>query len=104
MRRGIDDYYQQLNPNTKVRFMDSVQKLLKCCGVTSPRDYRDQIPLACCNISTSSCQTTPIEEEHVYSESISWDDHMHAFTAAIRPTAVSANDTSGYMVPFREIG
>ncbi|BHF61160.1 cd9 antigen [Sparganum proliferum] len=68
MRRGVDEYFQQVNPNTKVRFMDSVQKLLKCCGVTHPRDYRNHIPLACCNITTSSCQTTPIEEEHVYSE------------------------------------
>ncbi|TPP58963.1 Tetraspanin [Fasciola gigantica] len=69
MLQGVEEHStlrdQRERPTT---FMESIQRMLKCCGFSGPSDYKYAIPVACCDRHVSNCDSWKIELTEVYKE------------------------------------
>ncbi|KAA0191439.1 Tetraspanin [Fasciolopsis buskii] len=69
MLQGVEEHStlrdQRERPTT---FMESIQRMLKCCGFSGPSDYKYAIPVACCDRRVSNCDSWKIELTEVHKE------------------------------------
>lgn len=67
-RNQIEDVVQEEirnrfgNYSTNQKFVDGIQKELKCCGANGPDDWRGNIPASCCKELTQSGQCKSISD------------------------------------------
>ncbi|CAH8537328.1 unnamed protein product [Dicrocoelium dendriticum] len=66
---GVEEYAmlrdQRENPSP---FMDNIQRILECCGVNGYTDYRESIPIACCDRRRSNCDELQLTPADVYAD------------------------------------
>lgn len=69
LMEGVEEYSmlrdQRENPSP---FMDNIQRMLECCGVTGYSDYHANIPIACCDRRRSNCDELQLTPADVYVE------------------------------------
>nr|AFY24237.1 tetraspanin 1 [Opisthorchis viverrini] len=69
MFEGVEEYSmlrdQRENPSP---FMDNIHRVLQCCGVNGYTDYRDRIPVTCCDRRKSNCNELQLTPDEVYTE------------------------------------
>ncbi|CAL8080512.1 unnamed protein product [Calicophoron daubneyi] len=69
MSEGLEEYSMLRDQRERpTPFMDNIQRMLKCCGLESYQDFKESIPIACCDRRVSNCDNLQLDPSEVYKD------------------------------------